>query len=411
MKGIELKIIFDHKHAYLTEDQFFTLDQLNLPEIAKEFKSEAYWKIKVVNYFEDTKQLFCSILSYHVGKTEFEEIQKLLANELNEVKTIKFKGIDTAGLLKTLNGTGSISVFPVKENIQAQPNLPYQEKNKIEATIKREIKETFTVPFKQLRFRLGGVSFDKKFDGLKHTIELTVSNYEIRDEFDAVKNYFANVLKTKHIKVSAKIELIDGELVKAEALSPEIDKIDQKLIESVRFEFIKQNNKRKINAEIDKSLFTMDEYFDTFSDNKFKSNTFYQNDKELFEDMMAISNTKHYKHLRYLSSKHAYGVMKLRFVLKPFSFIFLIEGERNYHIIWETLNTEEATYIWHTPKDLKQLKMALRKIEDIINVIKIQGKIAYISSSEDNYKRIYHDYSDLVDGFVKWKGELEQILT
>jgi hypothetical protein len=155
----------------------------------------------------------------------------------------------------------------------------------------------------------------------------------------------------------------------------------------------------------------MDEYFDTFADEKFKSNTFYSNDKELFEDLLTISNTKHYKHLRFLSSKHSHDTMKLRFVHKPFSFIFLIQGDRNYHIIWETLDTEEATYVWHITKDINLLKMTLRKIEDIINVIKVQGKTAYISSTEDPFRRIYHDYSELVDGFVKWKGELENILT
>jgi hypothetical protein len=103
--------------------------------------------------------------------------------------------------------------------------------------------------------------------------------------------------------------------------------------------------------------------------------------------------------------------MKLRFVHKPFSFIFLIQGDRNFHIVWETLDTEEATYVWHIDKNLQVLKMTLRKIEDIINVIKVQGKTAYLSSTEDPFRRIYHDYSEFVDGFVKWKGELENILT
>ena len=46
-----------------------------------------------------------------------------------------------------------------------------------------------------------------------------------------------------------------------------------------------------------------------------------------------------------------------------------------------------------------------------MNVIKVQGKTAYINSTEDPFQRIYHDYSEIVDGFVKWKGELETILT
>jgi hypothetical protein len=166
-----------------------------------------------------------------------------------------------------------------------------------------------------------------------------------------------------------------------------------------------------VTVDVDKNLFTMEEYFETFGDENFKSNTFYSDEKELFEDLLKITNTKHYKHLRFLSSKHRHQIMKLRFIHKPFSFIFLIEGDRNYHLIWETLDTEEATYLWHIDKNLQTLKTSLRKIEDIINIIKVQGKTAYISATEDHFRRIYHDYSAVVDGFVKWKDELESVLT
>jgi hypothetical protein len=53
------------------------------------------------------------------------------------------------------------------------------------------------------------------------------------------------------------------------------------------------------------------------------------------------------------------------------------------------------------------LRLALKKIEDIINVVKVQGKIAYISTAEEPFRRVFHDYSDLNDGFIRWKGELE----
>ena len=73
-------------------------------------------------------------------------------------------------------------------------------------------------------------SFDKKFKEHKNNIELTIKNDEIREEFDAVKKYFANVLKTKKIKVIAKIEIIDNEISSMEVKSPEIEKIDSRLI-------------------------------------------------------------------------------------------------------------------------------------------------------------------------------------
>jgi hypothetical protein len=126
--------------------------------------------------------------------------------------------------------------------------------------------------------------------------------------------------------------------------------------------------------------------------------------------MLNIHQTKHYKNLRFLASNHLYKTLKLRFVLKPFSFIFLLEGKTKYHIVWETLDTEEATYIWESEKNLDQLKHRLNEIENIINVVKVQGKIAYLHSDLLKCRRIYHDYSDLIEGFVNWKGELESYL-
>jgi len=102
--------------------------------------------------------------------------------------------------------------------------------------------------------------------------------------------------------------------------------------------------------------------------------------------------------------------MKLRFIQKPFSFLFLIEGKMNYHMVWETLDTEEATYVWHIVKDTNILKIAFGKIDHIISQIKAQGKLAYLISTENPPTRIYHEYSESSDGFRKWREELDNIL-
>jgi hypothetical protein len=175
--------------------------------------------------------------------------------------------------------------------------------------------------------------------------------------------------------------------------------------------FVASSIKMKSKVELEKSLFTMDEYFGAFTDGKLQSNTFYKDDKQFFEDLLTVSNSKHYRHLRFLSSRHLHQIMKLRFVHKPFSFIFLIQGDTNYHFVWETLDTKEATYVWHMNKDINVLKMNLKKIEDVINLFKVDGKTAYIGSTNDQFTRVYHDYADHVDGFVKWKGDLESLLS
>jgi len=413
MNGQEFKIVFKQDKAFLTDEKPIPLEKAGLFDtvaIQKGFKQPAYWKIRVIRHDENEKKIFCEVLSYHIGETVFEHNQKQLSGKLNNVEIVKFRNIDTGGLLATLSGRGSGVIFPSQNFAPDRAINKHQPEQFVRQPYRQTLTETFFVPLKNVRFILGGVSFDKKLQGHYKSIDFTIINYDIREEFDAVKNYFANVLKTKKIQVTATVEFTDNEVTSVIAKSPEIERINKDLIDNVKFEFVRAT-KKKINVDIDKNLFTMDEYFDTFAEEKIKVNPFYNNEKDFFDDLLKISNTKHYKHLRFLSSKHLHDIMKLRFIHKPFSFIFLIQGDKNYHIIWETLDTEEATYVWYITKDHNVLKLTMKKLEDIINIMKVQGKRAYINTADDPFRRINHDYSTLVDGFVKWKGELENYLT
>jgi hypothetical protein len=384
-----------------------TFKQLDIPGYIKRSKSIAYWIIQVLNYIEEEKKMFCKIVSYNTGETNFENKQILLSDRLNDLECIIFNDINTDGLLGSLTKIGPCHYTPSRNTPVIRQQFCFPSRHVEREPIKQTINETFFVPLKNVRFKHGGVSFEKKFKGYDKNIELTIDNEDIREEFEAVKNYFANVLNTKKIEVAVNIEITDDEITFKDIRSPEIDKIDKHLIDNVRCGFVNSIIKKNTS---DKNLYTIKEYFESTNE-KIKADTFYNNDKELLEDLLTISNTQHHRQLRFLSSKHAYNIMKLRFGLKPFSFIFLIEGERNYHFIWETLDTKEATYIWHFAKERKLLKSNFQKIEENISLIKAQGKTDYLSSTEDPIERIYHDYSEPIDGFVKWKGELESKLT
>ena len=114
------------------------------------------------------------------------------------------------------------------------------------------------------------------------------------------------------------------------------------MIDSVRFEFVKREIfKGKGLAKDDQSIHTMEDLLSSCDEGK----KLFSSEAALFNDILNIKNSKHYLQLKHLSSKHETSVLKLRFVLQPFSFLFLLAGERKYHIIWETLDSEEATYI------------------------------------------------------------------
>ncbi len=104
-------------------------------------------------------------------------------------------------------------------------------------------------------------------------------------------------------------------------------------------------------------------------------------------------------------------MQKLRIVHKPSSFVFLLSGIDNFHIVWETLDTQEATYIWTFTNDIKNLKQVLADIDKTINFIIRDGKNEYIGRNEKNFNRVFHDYIDLQNGFKNWKEEIEKVIT
>lgn len=126
------------------------------------------------------------------------------------------------------------------------------------------------------------------------------------------------------------------------------------------------------------------------------------------DDLLALKKSKHYHQLKYLSSKHEAGILKVSFTLQPFSFLFLLPGGKMYYVVWETLDTKEATYIWYA----EQTRDALRRLSDQIGNdladIESAGRQLYIAKQIKNFFRVIHDYNDVKKGFIMWKAMLEQ---
>lgn len=137
----------------------------------------------------------------------------------------------------------------------------------------------------------------------------------------------------------------------------------------------------------------------------------YESAESLLSSVLSNENKyRHSRHLRYLSELHDGNTLKVRFVLSPFSFVFLLTGDLQYHMIMETLDTDEATYVWHVSKDIAALKDVLKKIDQDLHKIKNEGRQEFLKSNPENFSRILHDYSDERKGFVIWKCALEERL-
>ncbi len=264
-------------------------------------------------------------------------------------------------------------------------------------TIEQKIK----VPIDELEFRYGSIAFKFTVQEANTELEFEIENLEVRPEFEVLKPYFSKALKSKNVKVDIYAELENGKLISQLATSHDIEKINREVIEGVKFKFITKNIFSPSSQTTKENLLTVNEI-------QQEKQTLYTDGQELLEDILKNKNFKHSKQLRYLAKRHEGTFHKIRFVLSPFSFVFLLTGEQQFHIILETLDTEEATYLWHTDKNKQSLISKVKEIDHQLNIIRNKGRQAFMDTNPDNFSRVLHDYSDEKKGFIIWKNLLEE---
>jgi superfamily II DNA or RNA helicase len=264
------------------------------------------------------------------------------------------------------------------------------------ATIEKEIK----IPIEEIEFRYGSVAFKYLITETKVELEFEIENLEVRPEFEVLKPYFVKALKSKNIKVYIHAEFENSKLVSQLSTSVDIKKINREIIEGVKFKFITKNffGQKQIT---EKNLLTATELQNGKQE-------LYSDGQQLLDDILMSKDFKHSQQLRFLANRHEGIHLKIRFVLSPFSFIFLLSGEQQFHIILETLDTEEATYLWHTDKTKQALISKIKEIDQQLNIIRNKGRQVFLETNPENFSKILHDYSDKKKGFIIWKDLLEE---
>jgi superfamily II DNA or RNA helicase len=268
------------------------------------------------------------------------------------------------------------------------------------------VNKTIKAPIDQLDFRYGAIAFNYNVPKIKMELEFEIENNEVRPEFDVLKPYFSKMLKSKHVEAEIFAEFENNVLVSQRANSTDLEKINRDIIESVKFRFLAQGILGKQYAPgMQVNLLDLNMVQEGQS-----GKPLYDTEEQLLNDLLKNQKVKHYRQLRYLASKHDGSTLKLRFVLNPFSFVFLLPGTEQYHVVLETLDTEEATYIWHVDKNRELLWQKLRSIDQDLNIIRNKGRQSFLEKQPENFSRLIHDYSDERKGFVVWKDQLEERL-
>lgn len=236
-------------------------------------------------------------------------------------------------------------------------------------------------------------------------LEFEIENDELRPEFDVLKSYFSKALRSKYVEVEIYAEYEKEVLEAQSAYSKDVERINQGLIDSVKFRFVEKDIVKKVPTnQAEENLLDLKKLLGQ------NDISLYNSEDELINDLLNNKDVKHYRQVKYLASKHEGETLRLRFVLQPFSFVFLISGINAYHLVLETLNTEEATYIWHFDKKLKSLKENINLIDKDLNLIRNKGRQYFLEMPKSNFSRIVHDYSNERKGFVVWKSALEERL-
>jgi superfamily II DNA or RNA helicase len=280
-----------------------------------------------------------------------------------------------------------------------------------EDTIQAEEKNfIFEQPIKlaleQVEFRYGSFAFRYSIKEVNKELEFEIENDDIRPEFEVLKPYFSKLLNLRYVSINAFAEFVNEKLVSQIAHSADLEKLNRELIESVKFKFVtKTYFGKNPNQKFAKNLLDINQLQGGEG-----NSALFDSEEEFIENVLKNKNLRHYRQIRYLANKHASNLLKIRFVLSPFSFVFLLQGTEQFHIVMETLDTEEATYIWHIERNITLLKNTLKEIDHSINIIRNDGRQIFLESQPQNFTRILHDYTDERKGFIIWKDLLEETL-
>jgi hypothetical protein len=393
----EILLVFQGTGFYVnTTAILLPVDCIDLPLPVEEFKDGIVWRLRVNSYNEEEGEVFAEIIDYDFPINKVTD-GKQGSFYFYGIERIKFRNLNTSSFLRSV----ILKHQPISETKRIEDD------KKEQTLTEYVVLKTMKVPFGKINFLFGSVSFPIFVEELNQEIIFEIANPDIRPEFAAIRDYFIKALKKKLVSVSITVKYTASNILSATAISEDIDGINSHMIDNVRFEFVKRKIfQGKSRVEDDHSIHTMDDLLSSYGEGE----KLFSSEAALLDDILNIKNSKHYLQLKYLSSKHEASVLKLRFVLHPFSFLFLVAGEKKYHIIWETLDSEEATYIWQTNRTRESLRNVLGEIEIILRDIKQNGRQAFLEKENANFSRVVHDYTDAKKGFVAWKGMLEEKL-
>lgn len=439
-----------NNRIFLTPEMSLPLSQTSLNGEHLSFRTveDIFFEVEVIEYDNLKQEIMVQVVSYQPTDVKkfneqtpkapvrfvwfkplsWQRIERYLASYTMKALLKKNIVFDETGYIRVNEPTGTTFGAALDRGRKAtegtMSSFSEQEPGYAMNIHQNPVIETYTeeakIYFNDAVFELGFISFPYKSKVLKESFNLKIENHYLLPEFNAIRNYFPKALGgKKQFSIKVRFTLTDKKVTDTLTTSPEIDRINEDLLDSVKRMRISGLTKTPLQIAVDKSLFSSADIFDSFKEEEKDGNVFNQSEQDILNMLIEAGNIRNARQLQYLSgSKHS-ASHKLRFTLKPnFGFLFFIEGVTKNHFCWELLNSH-ATYLWSFDKMDADIKWQYKRIEEIINIIRDMGR--------ENYKQEYRinpagsdlifssiDHRDagsaLKDGFVEWQHRLRERL-
>jgi hypothetical protein len=212
---------------------------------------------------------------------------------------------------------------------------------------------------------------------------------------------------------------MDGRVLKREAHSKLISRIDESLVETIKVRRTLNLPNLPMPEHGSRALFSPDELFALESGDGAACNAFEQDGKDILGLLVENLEIRNKQELVYLSGKVQPAEVPIKFTCFPyFGFLFFARGEAQHHFIWELINSH-ATYIWSLDKEESGIGEQFKRIESTMQTIIAQGRERYKAAYKSNlvdqdivFDLIVHRYrhSVFLDAFTYWKKRLDEIL-
>ncbi|SKA10889.1 hypothetical protein [Sediminibacterium ginsengisoli] len=254
--------------------------------------------------------------------------------------------------------------------------------------------ETVSFDLRDAVFEDGKVSFEAKLKSTSARVNIVIENPSIKKHFDSIKNYIWTLYGKRKTPCTATFDRVNEKIV--------VTSVDECSLQSLSTDILEQINDGWLEKHI---LDIASDDINIIGDLTAPLEDDTLNEHWVWNQLVKEEKTKHYHHLSYLSKRQAIDMQKLAITGKPISFVFVVAVNHKIFLVWETYLSQEATYIWEL-NDVSEIKSKY----SLIQKLRKNTRMAYRREKEPGFHFVEHQYKEELNGFKKWKNEIDKIL-